>query len=213
MSENNDEIPSTQKSLHSSHDPGWNDPPSWAYTPAVKTTGPEAQPKRLLNKRVAYPLSSKPGESNLSSTPINESSLVNLPPPPNSIKLTSAPHKPMLMPTALQSNSSVSDVDCDNKEILPTVMGNLRSVLAKLESTKKEEIEKRLERMETMWNADGLNETVHKNLIELSSDLEKGDFEAADKLHISLMMNHTSMCSSWIPGIRQLIAEVKNAQT
>lgn len=42
------------------------------------------------------------------------------------------------------------------------------------------------------------------------SALKNNDAEKADQLHISLMMNNASICSSWVPGIRQLITEVKN---
>jgi hypothetical protein len=43
------------------HDPGWNDPPVFSYD-AVTATAQSKTPKRglLLNKRVAFPLSSQP---------------------------------------------------------------------------------------------------------------------------------------------------------
>lgn len=38
----------------------------------------------------------------------------------------------------------------------------------------------------------------------------KEDIEKADKIHISLMMERASLCTSWISGIRHLILEMKS---
>lgn len=39
--------------------------------------------------------------------------------------------------------------------------------------------------------------------------LKEEDVDKADKLHIALMVDHTSLCSAWIPSIRHIISALK----
>lgn len=41
------------------------------------------------------------------------------------------------------------------------------------------------------------------------SALQEGNVEKADQIHVTLMMQYASLCSSWIPGIRHIILELK----
>ena len=165
------EVMSTQKSLQSSHDPGWNDPPSWAFTPPQKSAGGSTPTKRLLNKRVAFPLNSQP---NTSIAPLNKI----VPPTPNIPllndigSLTTAPHKPIIAPTGVTADDSSLQVKINKEEALKDTLENLRGLMEHLEATKADEVQKRLDRMEIMWNEDKLNGAVQKQLLDIS----KGNF-------------------------------------
>lgn len=39
--------------------------------------------------------------------------------------------------------------------------------------------------------------------------LREGSVEKADQIHLALMMQHASLCSPWIPGIRHIILGLK----
>jgi len=213
MEENNENAVSMQKKLQSSHDPGWNDPPAWALAAAVQKSSTGTPTKRLTNKRVAFPLNSNPTEAvttsvqskNLSQMP----PMMNMPPPVSIGSLTSAPHKPVVVPTKAIVEDVVTDVEINKEEALKDTLDNLCYAMEQLNSSKKEEIKKRLDRMETMWNEDKLNKIVHQKLLEISKELREGNVEKADQCHISLMMSNASICSSWMPGIRQIITEMK----
>lgn len=156
---------SAQKTLQSVHDSGWNDPPSWALQKAAEGV---PSTKRLLNKRVAFPLNSKTDSS--PSVMPTMPPMGNLPPPPEPTKLTTAPHKPTLAPTGLSvDDSSSAQLDMSKDEALNNTLYNLNSVISTLDSSKAEEIQKRLEKMESMWKEDKLNNIVHKKLFEISN--------------------------------------------
>ncbi|KAJ8667413.1 hypothetical protein QAD02_009076 [Eretmocerus hayati] len=207
MEENSEKVVSAQKTLSSHHDPGWNDPPSWALSATSAPAG-STPTKRLLNKRVAFPLNSN--SSPLSTSPIPNTPPMGATPPPVGISLTSAPHKPIVAPTTVKNEESLADLQVDKAQTLKDTLDNLRNVMDGLEKNRADEIQKRLDRMEAMWNEDKLNSVVHQKLLEISEALKEGCAERADQLHISLMMSHASVCSSWIPGVRQLITELKN---
>lgn len=160
---------STQKKLQSSHDPGWNDPPSWAFTPLVKLHS-GTPTKRLLNKRVAFPLNSTSETANTSAPP--NMPPVGLPPPTDIGSLTTAPHKPYVAPTSATVGESTLDLEMSKEEALKNTLENLRCLTKELETSQLEEIERRLERMESMWNEDKLNSNVHKKVLEIS----QGDY-------------------------------------
>ncbi|XP_001601505.1 steroid receptor RNA activator 1 [Nasonia vitripennis] len=210
MEGNSEEAVSTQKSLLASHDPGWNDPPSWAFTGSPKPATATPTKRNLLNKRVAFPLNSKPESTTSTTSNLNMPPMGNIPPPVDIGGLTSAPHKPMVEPTGANSLDTSSEIEINKESALKDTLDNLKCSLERLDSGKAEEIKKRLERMETMWNEDKLNSAIHKKLSDISNALKEEDVEKADQIHISLMMNYATLCSSWIPGIRQLITEIKS---
>lgn len=39
--------------------------------------------------------------------------------------------------------------------------------------------------------------------------LREGNIKKADEIHVSLMMQHASLCSAWMPGIRHIILELE----
>ncbi|XP_034935858.1 steroid receptor RNA activator 1-like [Chelonus insularis] len=204
-------VVSTQKKLQASHDPGWNDPPKWAYSPTPNVSNTPT--KRLLNKRVAFPLNSA------SSTPssIQSSSSHNLPPPNlpplvQTTNLTSAPHAPMLAPSSVSQEFSASEHLIDKEQALNDTLTNLQSLIVDLklkEDNKKEDIQKRLEVMKNMWEENKLTDPIHERILQLSEALKEKDIEKADKIHMDLIMNYAAVCNSWIPAIRHIILEMR----
>lgn len=94
--------------------------------------------------------------------------MVNIPPPAEIGSLTTAPHKPFLAPTGSNVEDTASGAEIDKQKALKDTLANLKSVTERLDSSKIEEIEKRVDRMEVMWSEDKLNSIVHKKLLEIS---------------------------------------------
>ncbi|CAD6204771.1 GSCOCG00002970001-RA-CDS [Cotesia congregata] len=209
MEEKKDEVVSTQKKLQASHDPGWNDPPKWAFTPTPATGSTPT--KRLLNKRVAFPLNSSTGPASQSNQVLGS----NLPPPmlpspgPGQV-LTSAPHAPLLAPSSITADATSSTVN--KQQSLTDSINNFQKIIdSKLENgDKTEEVKRRLDVMKSMWLDDKLNSQIHEKMLELSKALLRNDIETADKIHVFLMTNHTALCNAWISAIRYLILALKD---
>ena len=162
------DITSTQKSLSSSHDPGWNDPPKWAFTPLQSScTTPT---KRLLNKRVAFPLNS----NSTASGPQSQSSMSfppNLPPPVSC--------KSVLNPSTTEPNSKIEPENSDPKspinkeEALSEALLNLDEIVEKLleSKTRVQEVQKRIETMKTLWMDDKLDDCIYGKVLDISKGL------------------------------------------
>ena len=43
----------------------------------------------------------------------------------------------------------------------------------------------------------------------LAAALDRGDSQAADSIHIALMVDHTSEVNQWMVGVKRLIATMK----
>ncbi|XP_029664664.1 steroid receptor RNA activator 1-like [Formica exsecta] len=195
---------SSQQSLPSSHDPGWNDPPKWALSSQHNSSGT----KRLLNKRVAFPLSSQISAAGKvdSSPPSNTPPILQSSMTPT---ITTAPHKPLVAPIAKEFTTKESDFDKD--QALTEVLANLKSVMTeqKIETNKTEEIQRRLDIMKADWRENKLNNTIHRSVLDISKALLRKDTEEADKIHIALMTQHATACRTWMPAIRHIIFELK----
>lgn len=225
------ETVSSQKSLPSSYDSGWNDPPEWAMS-SQRSSFEGTSNKRLLNKRVAFPLSSQTSASGTTSPSLPS----NMPPISQSFqKTTTAPHKPLVTPIGKDTVTKSSESDFDKSQALTKVMANLESVMMeqKIEKNKLEEIQKRLSIMRSDWLEDKLNDTVQRNILDMSEGknqifpsichscrlvtkmriyvlaLLSKDVQQADKIHIKLMMQHATVCHTWMPAVRHIILELK----
>ncbi|KYM92549.1 Steroid receptor RNA activator 1 [Atta colombica] len=204
------DVVSSQRSLPSTHDPGWNDPPEWALTSQYNSSGTST--RKLLNKRVAFPLSSQtpsPEKATVSSASLN------MPPTLQSIAvptITTAPHKPLLAPTDKDYAKIIkSDDNFDKDQALTEILTNLESVMTeqKMEENKVKEIRKRLDIMKYNWLENKLNDTVQRNILNISKALLRKDIKEADKIHVTLMMQHATVCRTWMPAIRHIIFELK----
>lgn len=161
---------SSQKSLPSSYDSGWNDPPEWALSSQHNSS----KTKRLLNKRVAFPLSSQTSAAEKISSsppsntpPISQSSMAPM--------ITTAPHKPLVAPINKEFTTKTLDSDFDKDQALTEVLINLKSVMTeqKMEVNMIEEIEKRLDIMKTDWHENKLNDMIHRSVLDISKGIDK----------------------------------------
>jgi len=151
---------SSQKLLPSSYDPGWNDPPEWALSSQHSSSG--VSTKRVLNKRVAFPLSSQ-----TSAEKANVSSSSNMPPIVQSSTITTAPHKPLATPI---DKDFITTLNFDKNQALTEVLTNLECVMKKykIESSKVEEIQKRLDIMKSDWQENRLKDVIQSNILDIS---------------------------------------------
>lgn len=161
-----DNTVSSQKSLPSSHDSGWNDPPKWALSSQYNPSGTSS--KRILNKRVAFPLSSE----NVEKASQSPSSNMMLPTLETSATptITTAPHKPLMAPDDKVSKAQVSESDFNKDQALTEVLVNLGSLMTerKVEKNKVEEIQKRLDIMKSDWIENKLDSVVQKSILDLT---------------------------------------------
>lgn len=148
-------------------DPGWNDPPTFNYSNAP----PPTKTKLNLNKRIAFPIQAS---DNSAALPKMEISGAGLPMPFAKVKLNvndSSATVPVINNVPLQpppSSMTSLQKPCESvKESnyssnlseklgnsLEPVMDTLREIngaLASTDSSKVEEIDKRLKILETMW--------------------------------------------------------------
>lgn len=123
-------------------DPGWNDPPKFSYNAQT----PSNKPRNILNKRVAFPLSSA------TSSPIVMPP-VNIPPMP-----TQLPPAPPIQIPSVQPEET--DIDCENtlkevKEILLEILDNSSEL-----GSKANDIRRRIGVMEDMWSSGKLDSRI-----------------------------------------------------
>ncbi|XP_048267041.1 steroid receptor RNA activator 1 isoform X3 [Bombus terrestris] len=120
-----------------------------------------------------------------------------------------APHPPLLCPS--NKNVEGKNIVIDKEEALNNVLKNLETVISEhiLENGRIKEVKKRLDILKTVWLEDKLNNVIYKNVLDLSTALREGNIKKADEIHVSLMMEHASLCSAWMPGIRHIILELE----
>lgn len=159
---------STQKKLQASHDPGWNDPPKWAFTSTPAGSTPI---KRLLNKRVAFPLNSSGGSGASQPSRAPPSMLPPLlPEPARGELLSTAPHVPLIDPSHIKAEFTRRSLNYDKQQCLADSLINFKTVIDdQLNSCDKiEEVKKRLEVMKSMWVEDKLHPEMYELLLMLS---------------------------------------------
>lgn len=169
-------------------DPGWNDPPKMSYNPQTTPN----KPRNILNKRVAFPLSSA------------TSSPVVLPPgnmPPMPAAFPPAP--PVLQIPSIQPQ----EIDLDSENTLKEVKGILLELLDNSTglSAKANDIRRRIGVMEEMWSSGKLDSKIFVQMKNLAYELKDDNPRTADDIHKELMVNHVSAVGTWMPGIKQLI--------
>lgn len=167
-------VASSQKSLPSTHDPGWNDPPEWALSSQRDTSGTST--RRLLNKRVAFPLSSQTSSPEKAAIPPPLSNIPPVLPQSTTVPtITTAPHKPLLAPTDKDAKTTESDDNFDKDQALTEILASLESVMTeqKMEEGKSKEIRRRLDTMKSNWLENKLNVTVQRNVLDISKGNDK----------------------------------------
>jgi hypothetical protein len=76
----------------------------------------------------------------------------------------------------------------------------------------REDVQIRLGLMDDQWRDDKLSETTKVKLGCLASALKNSDIRQADRLHLTLMVDHLAEVSQWMIGVKRIVNELKLQQ-
>uniref|UniRef100_A0A4X2LFQ1 Steroid receptor RNA activator 1 n=2 Tax=Vombatus ursinus TaxID=29139 RepID=A0A4X2LFQ1_VOMUR len=181
-------------------DRGWNDPPQFSYGLQTQASSHKKTP---LTKRVAAPQDGAPKVP--ASEPFAGAPPVGPPP-----LLTKAPGPPLWgnsSPLRLEPTSS--PVICET--MLEDVLGPLEQALedcrAHAQKQVFDDISRRLALLQGQWKSEKLSVPVRKRMTLLVHELRNHNWDGADDIHRSLMVDHVTEVSQWMVGVKRLIAE------
>ncbi|XP_069445948.1 steroid receptor RNA activator 1 [Ovis canadensis] len=180
---------------------GWNDPPQFSYGLQTQVGGPKRSP---LTKRVAAPQDGSPR------VPTSETSpgLPPVGPPPPSSKASRPPPfvgscppsrmEPMDSPV-VESETLLEDVLRPLERALEDCCGHIKKQVC-------DDISRRLALLQEQWAGGKLSVPVKKRMALLVQELSSHQWDAADDIHRSLMVDHVTEVSQWMVGVKRLIA-------
>ncbi|XP_053422462.1 steroid receptor RNA activator 1 isoform X2 [Nycticebus coucang] len=174
---------------------GWNDPPQFSYGLQTQAGGPKRTP---LTKRVAAPQDGSPRETFPGPPPLGPpppSSKVPRPPPVGSCPASGM--EPTSFP--VESEALMEDVLRPLEQALEDCRGHTRQVC--------NDINRRLALLQQQWAGGKLSMPVKKRMALLVQELSGHQWDAADDIHRSLMVDHVTEVSQWMVGVKRLIAE------
>ncbi|XP_041948234.1 steroid receptor RNA activator 1 [Alosa sapidissima] len=199
---------------------GWNDPPQFSYG---LQTAQGSGPKRLLNKRVpppqlSGPQSPSPGippPPSLSTPPANPTpppSCGMTPPPLCMTASLAPPSRPS--PGVAQTESPITDSEGEPSvdEVVALLQWALTACRKSVKKQVCDDVDKRLKVFEDMWKSGKLSLPVKKRMNLLVQEIKSHNWNAADEIHRSLIVDHVNEVSQWMVGVKRLIAETRNLQ-
>ncbi|XP_063784838.1 steroid receptor RNA activator 1 [Pseudophryne corroboree] len=189
---------------------GWNDPPQFSY--GLQTSG--SGKRTPLNKRVPAPLQGP----------------LSGPPAPQSLSASTPPKMPPLCPvggtgpspagqvmsplrtdgTKQCSGHTDSDVPVDLLDVLSPLNQTLGACKDLIKKQVYADIGRRLTLLEEMWTSEKLSPSVCKRMGVLVRELKCQNWDSADEIHRSLMVDHVNEVGQWMVGVKRLIAEARN---
>eukprot|EP00062_Callorhinchus_milii_P016505 gi/632967833/ref/XP_007900200.1/ PREDICTED: steroid receptor RNA activator 1 [Callorhinchus milii] len=182
---------------------GWNDPPQFSY--GLQTQAQTGQRKNILNKRVVPPQLGSQRAGIPSVMPITPPvACQNTPPPPPKSSDPSDISKPLQMPTV------VSECEVNVEDVLTPLNKTLEACRTTVKKQICDDIGRRLKILQDMWQAGKLSETVRKRMHTLAQEMAQHNWDSADEMHRSLMVDHVNEVGQWMVGVKRLIAETKN---
>ncbi|KAG7153873.1 steroid receptor RNA activator 1-like [Homarus americanus] len=206
------------------HDRAWNDPPKFAFNASgAAASGATGGRRRLLNKRVPVPI----GPSSTSSpvppvlrpgdTPPTMGNIPLRPPRVDPLPIQPSPvnclHdvKPKI-PVGSRTDEVKPSENAQEllEEVDLALKNSLESISVELKDSVRDEINKRVSTMKTMWLDGKLNNVVQRRILSLARALTQEEYDIAWTLHQGLIVDYTSMCSPWMVGIKTLISECRN---
>ncbi|XP_075065988.1 steroid receptor RNA activator 1 [Mixophyes fleayi] len=189
---------------------GWNDPPQFSYGLQTSGSGGKRPP---LNKRVPAPLQGPfavpPAQSLSSSTPpkmppLSSTSSIGLSPLGQvTSSLTTDGSKKC-------SSQTESEIPVDIMDILTPLNQTLEACKDLIKKQVFIDIGRRMNMLEEMWNSGKLSNSVCKRMSILVRELKCQNWDSADEIHRSLMVDHVNEVSQWMVGVKRLIAEARN---
>ncbi|XP_072446579.1 steroid receptor RNA activator 1 isoform X2 [Chiloscyllium punctatum] len=166
---------------------GWNDPPQFSY--GLQTQAQIGPRKHFLTKRVSAPQLDKPKDYRPTGIP----SAIIPPSPPVTCEKKPLPPPP--------KHSSLSD-NCKPVQNA-TVMSDYEKQVC-------DDIGRRLLMLRDMWQSGKLSVPVQNRMHQLTQEMEHYNWDSADEIHRSLMVDHVNEVGQWMVGVKRLIAETKN---
>uniref|UniRef100_UPI00398F216D steroid receptor RNA activator 1 n=1 Tax=Pristiophorus japonicus TaxID=55135 RepID=UPI00398F216D len=187
---------------------GWNDPPQFSY--GLQTQAQIGPRKHFLTKRVPAPQLDKPKVCGPAGIPpamiLSGSSIAceKMPPPPP--KLSSLPNTSK----AEQITTVVSDCEVNVEDVLAPLNKRLEACRTAVKKQVCDDIGRRLIILQDMWQSGKLSASVRKRMHLLAQEMEHCNWDSADEIHRSLMVDHVNEVGQWMVGVKRLIAETKN---
>ncbi|XP_055682264.1 steroid receptor RNA activator 1-like [Lutzomyia longipalpis] len=205
--------------------PGWNDPPKVGYTESTSSSSPN--PTKLnLNKRVAFPMNNQGSGAGIQQKV--ELAPSGLPMP--FAKVSSKMEPPRSIPSLDQNISYTAPPPCspssrdkdenpeDTTEKIKTTniitsqtkmqetLQSLETFARKIEDKKvMDEVLRRMDLLRVQLIKDQLSELIKSHLVKICMALEEENYNEANQLHRSLMIEFHSECSSWGSSLRNII--------
>lgn len=208
-----------------SHDRAWNDPPKFAFN-ASATAGGQSGRRRLMNKRVPIPIGPSDGTA-----PVSPSLRpTDGPPKDGDLFRMKGPHGPP--PTVSPAVSKLPDAKAEKEEKKkgdPLIEENLNSeeMLSEVKTALDESLEKvsdelkksvldditrRLEMMKKMWIEGELDPIVQRRMLLLARAMRESNYDEAWDIHQGLIVDFTSVCSSWMVGVKRIISDFRKTE-
>ncbi|KAM4676702.1 steroid receptor RNA activator 1 [Discoglossus pictus] len=204
---------------------GWNDPPQFSY--GLQTQSGIGK-RTLLNKRAPAPLQGPPTVPSSQSPPSSTPPKMPTAPPASSIGPpplgpVGSPLGPVGPPPLQQgvspfkaegmkqySNLPDSECDVNVKDIMSPLNETLDACKDLVKKQVFNDISRRLTMFEEMWNNGKLSPSVRKRMSILVKELQCRNWDSADEIHRSLMVDHVNEVSQWMVGVKRIIAEARN---
>ncbi|XP_041048853.1 steroid receptor RNA activator 1 [Carcharodon carcharias] len=187
---------------------GWNDPPQFSYGLQTQAQRPR---KHFLTKRVPAPQLEKPkvcGPAGIPPAIIPSGPSVAHekmpPPPPPKQSSQSNSCKPV------QSATVMSDCEVNVEDVLVPLNKALEACRKTVKKQVCDDIGRRLIILQDMWQSGKLSVSVQKRMQLLTLEMEQCNWDSADEIHRSLMVDHVNEVGQWMVGVKRLIAETKN---
>ncbi|XP_072040562.1 steroid receptor RNA activator 1-like [Amphiura filiformis] len=207
-------------------DRGWNDPPMFLYKPENQA---QQSPKRTaLTQRVGmpqnYPNLAKTDSPNKTKTLLPTSGPAAKgpppagPPPTGPPPFTAPPPYTSKGPPPPSTTSQSGDVSQVDKEELPvdlceTTLAKLNAVLQscqeKIQKRIFDDVNKKLAIFHNCWSNDKLSKPVKQRMGKLAEALHNRQYDEANEIHLSLMVDYVAEVSQWMVGVKRLIFEAK----
>ncbi|XP_030725282.1 steroid receptor RNA activator 1 [Globicephala melas] len=183
---------------------GWNDPPQFSYGLQTQAGGPKRTP---LTKRVAAPQDGSPR------VPTSETSPGAPPmgPPPLSSKASRLPFVGSCPPSSMEpTNFPVVESEILLEDVLKPLERALEDCRGHTKKQVCDDISRRLALLQEQWAGGKLSMPVKKRMALLVQELSSHQWDAADDIHRSLMVDHVTEVSQWMVGVKRLIAEKRS---
>ncbi|XP_071402472.1 steroid receptor RNA activator 1 [Centroberyx affinis] len=188
---------------------GWNDPPQFSY--GLQTArGPR---KSLLTRRAPPAGPGAPPPAPPSSSPLAPPPCGTAPPPAHRAPPPCMATPPPSLGTAAYQRdpgSSQSESEPDVEGVVSVLNWALSGCRQAVPAQVCDDVAKRLRLLEVSWRSGRLSLPVRRRMHNLTLELKSGQWDSADEIHRSLMVDHVTEVSQWMVGVKRLIAEARN---